>query len=119
MYYYSRYWPFKSSRLRNERVSIIGDWVLMVWAEDTDDDDEDGEDDDDTVDDCSTIVEVGLCGGAGSISWGYYKTNEIVERIQKRKYTHFVRIFTQRQIWTYFLLPLKLPLQEQLLLLEK
>lgn len=34
-----------------------------------DDGEEDGGDDeDDTVDDCSTIVEVDLCGGAGSMS---------------------------------------------------
>jgi len=48
----------------------------MVWADvvdDADDGEEDNDDDDDTVEDCSTIDEVDLCGGAGSMSWGYYK----------------------------------------------
>lgn len=66
---------FKSSRFRNERVSIICGRLLMTWADvvdDADDGADDGEDDedddDDTVEDCSTIDEVDLCGGAGSMS---------------------------------------------------
>lgn len=42
----------------------------MICADGTDDTDvgEDADDDDDTVDDCSAIEEVDLCGGAGNMS---------------------------------------------------
>lgn len=61
---------------------MICDWVQLIdWADGVDDDadggdddgdDDDGDDDDDTVDDCCSATDVvGLCGGAGNISWGY------------------------------------------------
>lgn len=42
----------------------------MVGPDGVDDGEGDG-DDEDTVDDCSTMEDVDLCGGAGSMSCGY------------------------------------------------
>lgn len=51
------------------------------------DDTDDGDDEEDTVDDCSATDEVDLCGGAGSMSCGYYtkQTNLI-----KQYYTRII-----------------------------
>lgn len=64
--------------MRNERVSMICGWLTMICADGADDTEvgEDADDDDDTVDDCSAIEEDDLCGGAGKMSWGYWKIQD-------------------------------------------